>query len=64
MKKIANEKGVTLVTQETMPDHVHLFITMHPKFAPADIVKIFKGITAKKLFEMHPEIKNKLCDGH
>jgi len=63
-EKIAKEKGVTLVTQEIMPDHVHLFITMHPKFAPADIVKIFKGITAKKLFELHPEIKNKLWNGH
>jgi hypothetical protein len=32
---------------------------MHPKFSPADIVKIFKGITAKKLFEMHPELSNR-----
>ena len=63
-EKIAKEKGVTLVSQEIMPDHVHLFIIMHPKFAPANIVKIFKGITAKKLFEMYPEIKNQLLDGH
>jgi putative transposase len=63
-EKIAKEKGVILVTQEIMPDYVHLFITMHPKFAPANIVKIFKGITAKKLFEIHPEIKNQLCNGH
>ena len=63
-EKIAKEKGVTLVSQEIMPDHVHLFIIMHPKFAPANIVKIFKGITAKKLFEMYPEIKNQLWNGH
>lgn len=63
-EKIAKEKGVTIVSQEIMPDHVHLFIIMHPKFAPANIVKIFKGITAKKLFEMHPEIKYKLSNGH
>jgi putative transposase len=63
-EKIANEKGVTLVSQEIMPDHVHLFIIMHPKFSPANIVKIFKGITAKKLFETHPEIKNQLWNGH
>lgn len=63
-EKIAREKGVTLVSQEIMPDHVHLFIIMHPKFSPANIVKIFKGITAKKLFEIHPEIKNQLWNGH
>ena len=47
---IAQKNGIDLVTQEIMPDHVHLFVTAHPKFSPANIVKIFKGITAKKLF--------------
>ena len=61
---IAQQKGVTLVTQEILPDHVHLFVTAHPKFSPANIVKIFKGISAKKLFEHHPEIKDKLSNGH
>ena len=62
-ESIAQQKGVVLVTQEIMPDHVHLFVSAHPKFAPANIVKIFKGITAKKLFEQHPEIKKRL-HGH
>ena len=33
-------------------------------FAPANIVKILKRITAKKLFELHPELKNKLWNGY
>lgn len=45
---IAEQKGIEMVNQEIMPDHVHLFVTAHPIFAPANIVKIFKGITAKK----------------
>ncbi|NLZ29389.1 MAG: IS200/IS605 family transposase, partial [Methanomicrobiales archaeon] len=54
---IAQDKGFTLHTQEIMPDHVHLFISAHPKFAPSTIVKIMKGITAKKLFEQHPALR-------
>ncbi len=61
---IADQKGITLINQEIMPDHVHLFVTAHPKFAPANIVKIFKGITAKKLFEKHPELRDGLWNGH
>jgi len=61
---IAEQKGMTLITQEIMPDHVQLFVTAHPTFSPANIVKIFKGITAKKLFKLHPEIKSKLWDEH
>jgi putative transposase len=53
---IAQDKGFILNTQEVMPDHVHLFITAHPIFAPAALVKIVKGITARKLFEQHPAL--------
>jgi len=61
---IAEQKGISLVDQEIMPDHVHLFVNTHPIFAPAKIVKIFKGITAKKLFEKHPELRKQLWNGH
>ena len=61
---IAQDKGFVLNTQEVMPDHVHLFVTAHPKFAPATIVKIVKGITAKKLFEQYPDLRKQLWNGH
>ncbi|MCK9288103.1 MAG: IS200/IS605 family transposase [Sphaerochaetaceae bacterium] len=61
---IAEQKDITLINQEIMPDHVHLFVTAHPIFAPANIVKIFKGIAAKKLFEKHPELRKQLWNGH
>ena len=61
---IARDHGITLVEQEVMPDHVHLFITAHPKFSPCRIVKIFKGVSAKFLFEKFPELKTQLWKGH
>ncbi len=61
---IAQDKGFVLNTQEVMPDHVHLFVTAHPKFAPATIVKIVKGITGKKLFEQYPDLRKQLWNGH
>ncbi len=64
-EEIAKEKGVMLVQQEVMPDHVHLFITAHPKFSPSQIVKIFKGITAKELFEKFPTLRGRMYNkGH
>ena len=62
-EQIAKEKGVVLREQEVMPDHVHLFITAHPKFSPSQIVKIFKGITAKELFEKFPELRKRMYKG-
>ncbi|HOI59138.1 MULTISPECIES: IS200/IS605 family transposase [unclassified Methanoculleus] len=63
-ESIAQDNGIILHMQEIMPDHVHLFITAHPKFAPATIVKIMKGVTAKKLFETYPELRKVLWKGH
>lgn len=63
-REIAAEHGIGLITQEVMPDHVHLFVSVHPKVAPATIVKIMKGASARKLFVMFPELKKKLWKGH
>lgn len=63
-EQIAEDKGILLREQEVMPDHVHLFITAHPKFSPSQIVKIFKGITAKFTFERFPVVKNQMWRGH
>ncbi len=62
--EIANKYGFEILALEIMPDHVHLFVSAHPKFAPATLVKLFKGITARKLFKEFPELKKKLWGGH
>lgn len=45
-------------------DHIHLFVSAHPKLAPAYIVKMIKGIGARKLFMQFPDLKNGLWNGH
>jgi putative transposase len=62
--QIANEKGIDLKEQEIMADHVHLFVSAHPKFSPSQMTKIFKGITAKVLFEEFPELRLQAWRGH
>ena len=41
-----------------------LLIECSPQHFIPNILKIFKGISARKLFLKHPEIKNKLWGGH
>ena len=63
-EEIAKKRGIMLREQVVNPDHVHLFVTAHPKWSPSQLVKIFKGVTAKFLFERFPELKEKLWKGH
>ena len=43
---------------------VYILIECSPQHFIPNILKIFKGISARKLFLKHPEIKNKLWNGH
>ena len=45
---------------DTIEDHVHLILIAPPRYAPVGIVQIVKSISAKKVFEEFPEIKEKL----
>jgi putative transposase len=59
------EKGFDVAMVEVGDqDHVHLFVSAHPKVAPSYIVKMVKGISARKLFLKFPELKKKLWKGH
>lgn len=58
--KIANDKDFIVKAIECNDDHIHLFVSAHPKVAPSYIVKMCKGITGRKLFIQFPEITKKL----
>lgn len=59
IRTIADSKDWLLLELEVMPEHIHLFITAPPFIAPTDIVKIIKGVTAKRVFEKFPELRKK-----
>jgi putative transposase len=49
LAEIATQNRFEILAIEVMPDHVHLFISAPPKYAPAEIVRLVKGITSHKL---------------
>ena len=44
-------------------DHVHFLIQSTPNYAPAEIVKVIKSITARQIFVECPQVKKKLWGG-
>ena len=60
----AIEKDFLIKEIEVMPNHVHVFVSAKPKYAPSYIFKMLKGISARRIFLKHPEIKEKLWKGH
>ena len=42
---------------EVMPDHLHLFVSCPPKWAPSDMAKILKGVTARAALKAFPQLR-------
>ena len=61
---VAEEKGFAIRQMETGLDHVHLFVSAPPHISISILVKWIKGISARQLFVMRPELKKKLYRGH
>lgn len=57
LKTIADSREWQVLEMEVMPDHIHLFISAQPFVSPTDIVKVLKGVTAKRIFEKFPNLK-------
>jgi putative transposase len=64
LRTICDTKGWTLIEAQSMPDHIHVFLSVSPFERPVDIVKILKGVTSKQLFAAHPELRDVLKYGH
>lgn len=60
----ASANEIIVEQADVMPDHVHMLLSFKPKYAPATIVKILKGASARRWFIDHPETKRLLCGGH
>ena len=61
VQEIALDKGFTVHLFEAGEmDHIHCFVSAPPKMAITDIVKYLKGITGRKLFEVYPDLRQKL----
>jgi len=55
---LCKKKDWIILALEIMPDHIHLFISAHPKWAPMRIVKQLKEYTSKKLRETYSIIRD------
>ncbi len=63
--EIAKEKGFEVSAMEAgEEDHIHIFVSGHPKISPSYMVKMIKGISGRKLFMKFPGLKNKLWGGY
>ena len=60
---IAERYGVEIERLGSDEDHVHLLCGAHPKYAPGQLVRVFKSVTGRELFKRHGWLKKELWGG-
>lgn len=63
LEHLAEKIGITIIEMETGVDHVHILFKSKPTHQPSKIVNSLKSVSARKLFQKHPEVKRFLWKG-
>ena len=60
---IARNHEFAIDTLEMGKDHVHIFLSFSLRYSIAKVVGMLKSISAKVIFEEHPEVAKELWGG-
>jgi putative transposase len=62
-RRIVTEYGWEIEEMAIEDDHVHLFLLVPPKYAPAKVAQIMKSISAREIFKEFPRLRKQLWAG-
>ena len=62
-KEIALANEFEIEAMEIAEDHVHIFLGFPPRYSISQVVQRFKGRSARKIFQVFPDVKKELWGG-
>lgn len=60
----AKEYDFEIHAVKVLVNHVHLFVSLKPTQTISWMIRLLKGISARRMFQLFPEIKKDLYGGH
>jgi len=52
-REVCDVYNYEILSLHISSDHVHLFLSAHPKYSPSEIVRTVKSITAREMWQQH-----------
>ena len=59
LRELCQRKGIEIIAAECMPNHVHMFISIPPKYSVSEVMGYLKGKSSLMIFERHANLKYK-----
>lgn len=64
LRKLCDQKGIEIIEAELCPDHVHMLVSIPPKYSVAQIMGYLKGKSSLMIFDRHANLKYKYGSRH
>ena len=64
LRQLCQQKGVEIIEAEACPDHIHMLISIPPKYSVSQIMGFLKGKSSLIIFDRHANLKYKYGNRH
>ena len=64
LRKLCEYKGVEIIEAEACKDHIHMLLSIPPKYSVSQIVGYLKGKSSLMIFEKYAHLKYKYGNRH
>ena len=64
LRRLCQQKGIEIIEANACPDHIHMLISIPPKYSVAQIMGYLKGKSSLMIFDRHANLKYKYGNRH
>ena len=64
LRKLCEYKGIEILEAEACTDHIHMLVSIPPKYSVAQIMGFLKGKSSLMIFDRHANLKYKYGNRH
>ena len=64
LRKLCQQKGGEIIEAQACPDHIHMLISIPPKYSVSQIMGYLKGKSSLMIFDRHANLKYKYGNRH
>ena len=64
LRQLCQQKEIEIIEAELCPDHIHMLISIPPKYSVSQIMGYLKGKSSLMIFDRHANLKYKYGNRH
>ena len=64
IRALCARKGIEILEAAAMPDHIHLYVKIPPKYSVSEVMGYLEGKSSLMIFDWHANLKYKYGNRH